>query len=125
MVPCLGFVVGRTLRIASAAYQKGLLCVISSAFESSVALAHMATLASVLWSERCYEGPLCTIAHGLGTYEAMEEDIVAPPAKSFGALVSASGSVEVSACQSLLDGLSLLNRTQAPPRTTTPETHIP
>ena len=97
----------RTLRIASAAYHKGLHSVISAAFESSIALSHMAILASVLWSDQCFEG------HGLGTYEAMADDVVGPPpAKTFGDLVSENGTVQISACEALLNAFTIPPRRQ-------------
>jgi len=62
----------------------------------------MAILASVLWSERCFEG------HGLGTYEAIADDVVGPPpATTFGDLVSDNGIVQVSACEDLLNAFTL------------------
>ena len=58
-------------RLAAAAHAAGTSVVLTSAFESGVAHAHVAMLAATLG------GP--SVAHGLSTYERLAADGCAPP----------------------------------------------
>jgi len=73
----------KTIQLANWAARKGHKAVLSSCFESGIALGHLAILASILadpWEE---------VSHGLGTFTRLSEDVLQPP---FSDLVSAKGS---------------------------------
>ena len=97
---CCGLVLKPTLlggaevsrRLASEAESLGVPVVLTSAFESGVAHAHIALLASVTG------GP--STAHGLSTYERLQQDALSPP---FAAAVTGGDLIDVAAAQAALD----------------------
>ena len=94
----------RSAQLAAEAARLGIPCVVSAAFESGLALCHLAIFASVLPSGGT--GPAFraeSIHHGLGTFEWLESDILDP---AFGALVdhdaAATPIVDVLRCDAAL-----------------------
>lgn len=94
----------RCLDVSLRARGRGLSTVITSSFESSVGLCHLAALASVTAR---FGGP--SMAHGMGTYALMEEAVVAGSGQrlqGFEGCVIRHGAAlvcEVAAAQRLLD----------------------
>eukprot|EP00435_Cladocopium_sp_Y103_P073485 s884_g43.t2 len=88
----------QTAAMAKWAEERGAVAVLSSAFESGVALCHFALLASTMapcWAE--------DVAQGFGTFTRLSEDVLEPP---FADLVSAGSrgwQVNIGSCQEALD----------------------
>jgi hypothetical protein len=93
-------VFGRAVELHSLGAARGLATVVSSSFESSLGLAHLALLASLLGPPA--DQPRPPTCHGLGTASALARDVV-PPGQGFGDLVEGGGGVDVLRCQALLD----------------------
>ncbi|CAN0434107.1 unnamed protein product [Ectocarpus sp. 8 AP-2014] len=100
---CAAFVVkvsvvgglSRSARLCGLARRLGAEAVLSSAFETSVGLAHASILAS------CFTTP--GVAHGLSTYSRLQGDVATP---GFASTVS-GGKVDTLACEELLDRVAM------------------
>ena len=88
-----------TARLAAEAERAGVCAVLTSAFESGVAHAHFACLASVIG------GP--SVAHGLSTYERLAGDVLDPPFAQ--AVVGCGDLVDVARAQAALDATADAN----------------
>eukprot|EP00927_Polykrikos_kofoidii_P040014 TRINITY_DN34289_c0_g2_i1.p1 TRINITY_DN34289_c0_g2~~TRINITY_DN34289_c0_g2_i1.p1 ORF type:complete len:347 (+),score=71.62 TRINITY_DN34289_c0_g2_i1:139-1041(+) len=98
----------KTMELAAWAGCRGLRSVLSSSFESGIALSHFAILASAVsppaWQQMSSE---TSSSHGIGTFTRLAEDVLMPP---FADLVSQSGGscqrgwrVDAVRCQQALD----------------------
>ncbi|KAG9448639.1 hypothetical protein H6P81_008604 [Aristolochia fimbriata] len=72
--------------LARWAYQHGKMAVISGTFESSLSLAAYVQFAHYLEQQNAHlckmkKEKISTVAHGLGTYQWLKEDVVTPPIK--------------------------------------------
>lgn len=94
--------VEKCLEIAAWSSSRGVQPVISSAFESGVALCHFAILASIM-SQPFGEARRVSASHGLGTFSRLEEDVLCTPFADL-VRVNASGwQVNLLSCQQALD----------------------
>jgi len=90
----------KTLEIADWGLCRGVRPVISSAFESGVALCHFAVLASIMSQQGSGR---VSASHGLGTFTRLEEDVLCTPFADL-VKISASGwQVDVLNCEQALD----------------------
>lgn len=94
----------QTLDFAAWSLEHGARAVVSSAFESGVALSHFAILAAAMAPAAWLPGNGVSACHGLGTFTRLAEDVLCPP---FADLVSsyAEGGwrVDTLRCQEALD----------------------
>lgn len=95
--------VERTFELAGWATRRGACAVISSAFESGVALAHYTLLAGAMASPPSAPASGVSAFHGLGTFTRLAEDVLQPP---FADLISSrhgGWNADTLRCQAALD----------------------
>lgn len=88
----------QTAAMAKWADEHGAVAVLSSAFESGVALCHFALLASMLapcWAE--------DVAQGFGTFTRLSEDVLEPPFADLVSVGHKGWQVNIGSCQEALD----------------------
>jgi o-succinylbenzoate synthase len=89
--------------LATWALCRGLRPVVSSAFESGVALSHFAILSStMLWAPWEAQSNV-SASHGLGTYSRLEEDVLCTPFADLVRHTAAGWQVDVLHCRAALD----------------------
>jgi len=86
----------RTMELSSWALEHGVRPVLTSAFESGVALCHFAILAATISPQPWVPMDAVSASHGLGTFDRLAEDVLRPP---FADLVRGRAGWQVNALQ--------------------------